>query len=619
MAIITVRSDDSRYQDARQPEILFATSPENVRVYPVETPEAEKPAFQPVRTWVAFRLFVIRTLIHSVGTERILQSSWNANDNKRDGLYPMDEIIARGISQGSARACWPEGASKDDAGVLLTTGSLSAPQHFVSCGILAAEMGYVFEVKVNINDGAEEAVDVPGEAATPVDAQPVNHKEEFRRWMLQKNMSRNTVSNYCSYIQTAERLLPVEGYASAFEIGDAETLGSYTAELYASPDFLDYQYQNYIAYAFTAYDKFLKDQHPIAKDIEALRRDLENMPRNLIVFGAPGTGKSFYLEAKRKEYEKCGLLGEPDSKHWERVTFHPDYSYANFVGTYKPTADGRDITYKFVPGPFLRLLVKALKNPEVPYLLIVEEINRAEPAAVFGDVFQLLDRNKDNKSEYAICPSEDMKAYLAENGIGSDTLSLPENFYLWATMNSADQGVFPMDTAFKRRWEFKYIGVDDNATELENEKIELKPKKSEPQNFCWDFVRRKINDRLAESKINEDKQLGPFFLKLPKNDAGIDAERFADLFKNKVLMYLFEDAARQKRNTMFEGCKDETRFSKLCEKFNQIGLKIFGDGFCEGICLSEEEVRLEQQAEEEFEEAQQEQADEIREEAPAEA
>ncbi len=582
------------------------------------------PDFQPVprSEWAEFRKSVLLKLIGLFGPERIMQSEWTRNERQADGLFRTADILARGFSESAFVAIWPENVDESDANALRTQKHMQAPEHIKSCQILAGEFGYIFDLEVNMRDAAaEEAAEaeVPAEnTLVTEDTQTVDHKEEFRQWMLQKNMSGNTVSNYCSYIHSAERLLPVAGYGSVFEIGDAETLGSYTTGLYAFADFINHQYRNNITAAFSMYDKFLKDQYPSAKDIDDLRRELDATPRNLIVFGAPGTGKSFYLEDKRKTYEKHGLLGEPDSKRWERVTFHSDYSYANFVGTYKPTPDDRGITYKFVPGPFLRLLVSALKNPEVPYLLIIEEINRAEPAAVFGDIFQLLDRNKDNKSEYAICPSEDMKAYLAENGIGSDTLSLPENFYLWATMNSADQGVFPMDTAFKRRWEFKYIGVDDNATELENETIELKPKKSEPQNFRWDSVRRKINDRLAESKINEDKQLGPFFLKLPKNDAGIDAERFANLFKNKVLMYLFEDAARQKRNTMFEGCKDETRFSKLCEKFDQIGLKIFGDGFCEG-CLSEEEVRLEQQAEEEFEEVQQEQADEIREEAPAEA
>ena len=128
--------------------------------------------------------------------------------------------------------------------------------------------------------------------------------------------------------------------------------------------------------------------------------------RNRILFGAPGTGKSFTLNKERKE-----LLGDGNEMDYERVTFHPDYSYANFVGTYKPVpckdSDGKDaITYEYVPGPFMRIYVEALKNGRTddvkPFLLIIEEINRANVAAVFGDIFQLLDRDDDEVSEYPI-------------------------------------------------------------------------------------------------------------------------------------------------------------------------------------------------------------------------
>lgn len=126
--------------------------------------------------------------------------------------------------------------------------------------------------------------------------------------------------------------------------------------------------------------------------------------RNLIYFGAPGTGKSYNLNQDKDEL----LKNYPNN--YERVTFHPDYSYANFVGTYKPVPENSSITYKYVPGPFMRILKKALNNPNEPYLLVIEEINRANVAAVFGDVFQLLDRNEENISEYDIATSEDMKS-----------------------------------------------------------------------------------------------------------------------------------------------------------------------------------------------------------------
>ena len=167
---------------------------------------------------------------------------------------------------------------------------------------------------------------------------------------------------------------------------------------------------------------------------------------------SPGTGKSFKLNDEQKD-----LISE--GGEYERVTFHPDYSYANFVGTYKPVPTKNGISYEYVPGPFMRTYVKAIENGQSenkedvkPFLLLIEEINRANVAAVFGEVFQLLDRDDRNASQYPVKPSEDIKAYLAKELGGRpeqyDEIKIPDNMYIWSTMNSADQGVFPMDTAF---------------------------------------------------------------------------------------------------------------------------------------------------------------------------
>ena len=199
--------------------------------------------------------------------------------------------------------------------------------------------------------------------------------------------------------------------------------------------------------------------------------------RNRIVFGAPGTGKSYELKVD------CEDLLKNTNGSYERVTFHPDYSYSQFVGTYKPVM-GTDekIRYDFVPGPFMRVYVEALKsgrteNPQ-PHLLLIEEINRAKVAAVFGDVFQLLDRDDDGVSEYEIQASEDIRKYLAKQLGGTpdnyQKIRIPNNMFIWSTMNSADQGVFPMDTAFKRRWNFEYLGINKNEEKISGiGKIEL--------------------------------------------------------------------------------------------------------------------------------------------------
>ena len=301
-----------------------------------------------------------------------------------------------------------------------------------------------------------------------------------------------------------------------------------------------------------------------------------NMKRNIIYFGAPGTGKSYNLNKDRKNL----------TSNYERVTFHPDYSYANFVGTYKPVPKGEDISYEYVPGPFMRSLVKALKNPSEPFLLIIEEINRANVAAVFGDVFQLLDRKSDNFSEYPIEATEDMKTYLKkELNEDFDKIRLPSNLFIWATMNSADQGVFPMDTAFKRRWDFKYFGINHDEQLVSNIKVEINN-----QVIYWNDLRKAINEELLTYKINEDKLLGPFFAFNEYLKDEIPLNEFMTTFKNKIIMYLFEDAARSKRNELFSGVskKGNLTYSQICEAFDETGIEIFCDNIKEKFIIEEE-------------------------------
>lgn len=271
--------------------------------------------------------------------------------------------------------------------------------------------------------------------------------------------------------------------------------------------------------------------------------------KNLIYFGAPGTGKSYQLDQQAQAFATPDSHGQSRSA---RVTFHPRYSYFSFVGSYKPLARGEDepgagdIYYAFVPGPFTSMLVKALNNPDEDYLLILEEINRADTAGVFGDVFQLLDRTQHGHSTYPVAAHEELatflraeltsvgQARLAELGgqCGVDVhIVIPANLNLWATMNSADQGVFPLDSAFKRRWDFAYVGINDG------------------QEMCtWNDERLALNELLkANAKANEDKLIGPFFMSntiKPRNTDGSITQKFSDIFANKVLMYLVEDAAK---------------------------------------------------------------------------
>ncbi|WP_394899552.1 AAA family ATPase [Clostridium paraputrificum] len=306
--------------------------------------------------------------------------------------------------------------------------------------------------------------------------------------------------------------------------------------------------------------KMLINDNNVCSKSEVIKID---KPYNRIVFGAPGTGKSYKINSDIDQYN----LNEV----FKRVTFHPSYTYSQFIGAYKPVSkivieNGSQkevITYEFVPGVFLNVLIQALKDEQkgIPHLLVIEEINRANPAGVFGDVFQLLDRNSDGKSTYTINMPTEMKKYVnRELGIDSnnyiDELYIPNNMYIWATMNSADQGVYPMDSAFKRRWSFEYIGIDKNEEELkgkEYEFIRLKDNNNTYSLYKWNSVRKAINKKLKlDGKINEDKLLGPFFLsKTELLKWKENQEEFDDIFKSKVLMYLYEDILKYKKIDFF--------------------------------------------------------------------
>ena len=343
-------------------------------------------------------------------------------------------------------------------------------------------------------------------------------------------------------------------------------------------------------FAQICYDYLQNIDEPEVEDYNEDDKFESEYSWNRVLFGAPGTGKSFKLKEDQKELLK-------DSSNYERVTFHPDYSYANFVGTYKPVPstdidDNECITYKYVPGPFMRTLVKALKNKENglkrPYLLIIEEINRANMAAVFGDIFQLLDRDEKGNSVYPIQASEDMRRYLASELGGEpnnyNEIKIPNNMFIWATMNSADQGVYPMDTAFKRRWDFEYISIDNNEEKIKFKNVKLGEGDNQKV-INWNNLRKAINDRLSALKINEDKLLGPYFIS--KNILDIDNDKiFRTAFKNKVLMYLFEDAAKQKRSSIFS--VETTKYSSICEEFDKKGIDIFCNEITSQITTIEE-------------------------------
>jgi len=279
------------------------------------------------------------------------------------------------------------------------------------------------------------------------------------------------------------------------------------------------------------------------------------LPWNRIIYGAPGTGKSYSLNTE--------VLSSFPEGQYKRVTFYPDYSYAQFVGCYRPVPiyKGTDsniyksdrttlcdknqeplIDYRFVPGPFLELLCEAKKHKDKMYVLIIEELNRADAPAVFGEAFQMLDRKENGEGVFPVTLSQEAMDYLrSEDCPDVVNLRLPRNLYLWATMNSADQGVMPLDAAFKRRWSFEYLPLNKYESETSDRNLKL--------NFLevpisWNKFRKVINEQLQSNNIAEDRLIGPFFMKeseLSNNEA----------FKNKLLLYLCDDVARHNHGILF--------------------------------------------------------------------
>ena len=264
-----------------------------------------------------------------------------------------------------------------------------------------------------------------------------------------------------------------------------------------------------------------------------------NIPLQQIFYGAPGTGKSHKVKETTEQQPKENVF---------RTTFHPDSDYSTFVGCYKPTMkptgvilaskeNEEVITYKFVAQAFTKAYVRAWQTIE-PVFLVIEEINRGNCAQIFGDLFQLLDR-KDGVSEYPVDADTDLANFIrtelddssrtdipAEVKDGQKLL-LPANLFVWATMNTSDQSLFPIDSAFKRRWEWKYIPID---TRKENWTIKV-----DGADYDWSDFLEKINKKIDNTTHSEDKMLGFYFCKAENNT--INAERFV----NKVAFYLWND------------------------------------------------------------------------------
>lgn len=427
-------------------------------------------------------------------------------------------------------------------------------------------------------------------------------EEQYKSFILNCTTSPKSVNNYSDFKRINGTVAKIKGIES-FDIYSCV----HTKEL---QDIIDSLYDNE---EFKQYDKIGSNQYSntlktymrflCAKELFSNEAKKIDAPKPIglqqIYYGAPGTGKSKTI--------KDLTFGESVI----RTTFHPDSDYASFVGTYKPITEEVDlrdcygkkvideetnevvkeerIAYKFIPQAFLEAYVKAWKKlgskksgksdksynrihpalldtPEIftknkaskKQFLIIEEINRGNCAQIFGDLFQLLDRNEYGFSDYPIVADKDMQKYLEKEFAGweitnkdeinqlygeanmvnlimkGERLVLPSNLYIWATMNTSDQSLFPIDSAFKRRWDWKYVSIREGRDKATNAPLNWYINTGDKQYKWWSFI-SKVNELIGSLTNSEDKKLGYFFCKAK------DGEIDADLFVSKVIFYLWND------------------------------------------------------------------------------
>ena len=427
-------------------------------------------------------------------------------------------------------------------------------------------------------------------------------EEQYKNFIKNCTTSPKSVNNYSDFKRINETIAKIKGVDSfdIYSCVHSKELQDIIDSLYNNKEFMQYEKtgSNQYSNALKTYMRFL-----CAKEIFSNEAKKVKLPSNLtlqqIYYGAPGTGKSKAI--------KDLTFGEDVI----RTTFHPDSDYASFVGTYKPITeevDFRDcygkkvidddtkevvkeerIAYKFIPQAFLEAYVEAWKKlgskkseksdksynrihpalldtPDIftknkaskKQYLIIEEINRGNCAQIFGDLFQLLDRNEYGFSDYPIVADKDMQKYLEKEFEGWEItnkdkinqlygeanmvslilkgkrLVLPSNLYIWATMNTSDQSLFPIDSAFKRRWDWKYVPIREGRDKETNAKLNWYINTGDKQYDWWSFISQ-VNKLIGSLTNSEDKKLGYFFCKAK------DGEIDADLFVSKVIFYLWND------------------------------------------------------------------------------
>lgn len=472
-----------------------------------------------------------------------------------------------------------------------------------------------------------------------------NNEKKFRVWMARQKTVNGTsctpsmISNNCSALKKVCSLMEIGEYPDLESIFDIDDIDIFVEVKNIIKNHPDYEEVNkacnnrFLSTGLKWYEKFLNE---MSKDVSTERvgeqKDKENIDleeirlssgENVLLYGVPGSGKSWTIE-----HEYCNA----DSVV-ERLVFHPDYTYSDFIGQILPAVDDDgQVSYKFTPGPFTNILREAYNHPQTEYILIIEEINRGNAPAIFGEVFQLLDRKvevRDNDdggpigtSEYGITNMN-----IAEEMYGKDKktekVRIPSNLSIIGTMNTSDQNVFTLDTAFQRRWDMRLIENDFTNIDSALANAEILDTTVTWKNFCIEINNIVIGNS-ARMTSAEDKRLGAYFvhlrdLKFNENMGDLreydslrkkeskgsltdeEEAKISDIreairqnrkFPEKVIKYLWDDAFKFNREVIFETAEYQSleqvirafMYAKGLERF-----KIFKDNVRDAFTDMKEE------------------------------
>ena len=422
-----------------------------------------------------------------------------------------------------------------------------------------------------------------------------DNEKKFRAWMAKQVTVNGTpctasmISNNCSALKKVCSLMEIAEYPdleSIFEIVDMDVFVEVKNIIQSHPDYEEVNKacnNRFLSTALKWYEKFLNEMLQDVSseesgeqnekeeiDLEAIRL---SSGENVLLYGVPGSGKSWTIEHEYCDDEEC----------MERLVFHPDYMYSDFVGQILPIVkkddEGKEkVRYEFTPGPFTKIMKKAYENPKKSFYLVIEEINRGNAPAIFGEIFQLLDRKTEDDNKYKKCTSEYgiTNSNIANEVYGDENVKvrIPANLSIIGTMNTSDQNVFTLDTAFQRRWIMRMIPNSFSGHKFAKDKIL-------DTNVSWQQFCEAINEEILRRNnvtSSEDKRLGAYFVSsddlicrsIPDGCTErekIKVQHMNARFAEKVLKYLWDDAFKFSHADTFDTKKYKS-LEKIVEGFN---------------------------------------------------